>query len=154
MGPVVSTCFRVRYGETDQMGFVFNAHYLTWFEMGRTEYCRALSRPYALWEKEGLFLPVVEASIRYKSPLRYDDKVRLKTSVREVTPYSITFAYKVIREEDSRVAAEGSTKHAFCDRSGKLVREPEPFYRWLLKQLEQTMEEVVPCERKTDIARE
>jgi acyl-CoA thioester hydrolase len=154
MGPVVSTCFRVRYGETDQMGVVFNAHYLSWFEMGRTEYCRALSRPYTLWEKEGLFLPVVEASIRYKNPLRYDDRVRLKTSIREVAPCSITFVYKVIREEDSRVAAEGSTKHAFCDRSGKLVRKPEPFYRWLLEQLEQRKEEVVPRERKTDFARE
>jgi acyl-CoA thioester hydrolase len=122
--------------------------------MGRTEYCRALSRPYTLWEKEGLFLPVVEASIRYKNPLRYDDRVRLKTSIREVAPCSITFVYKVIREEDSRVAAEGSTKHAFCDRSGKLVRKPEPFYRWLLEQLEQRKEEVVPRERKTDFARE
>ncbi len=154
MGPIVLTNIRVRYGETDQMGFVFNSHYLSWFEIGRTEYCRALSRPYRLWEEGGVFLPVVEANLRFKNPLRYDDMVCIKTSVREVTPYTITFTYRVIREEDGRLAAEGSTKHAFCDRSGKLVREPEPFYGWLLEQLEQRREEVVPRERKTDFARE
>jgi len=53
MGPIVLTNIRVRYGETDQMGFVFNSHYLSWFEIGRTEYCRALSRPYRLWEEGG-----------------------------------------------------------------------------------------------------
>ena len=70
------TTIRVRYSETDQMKIVYNANYLAWFEIARTELCRKWGRPYTEWEAQGLMLPVVEAYCRYKSPARYDDDDR------------------------------------------------------------------------------
>lgn len=132
----IETKIRVRYGETDQMGFAFYANYLSWFEVGRSEFCRALSHPYKHWEEKGVMLPAVEAYVRYKHPLRYDDVAVIKTSVQEVKPYSVTFSYEVLLEENGRLVAEGWTRHAFCDPTGKLVKEPEPFYSWIKEQLE------------------
>ena len=66
---------RVRYGETDKMGVAYHSHYLNWFEMGRTEYCRESGKTFSQWESEGIMLPVVEAHCRYKSPLVYDNEI-------------------------------------------------------------------------------
>lgn len=143
MGPVVTTIIRVRFGETDKMGIVYHANYLTWFEIGRTEFCRALKEPYTKWEELGIFLPAVEARVRYKNPLKYDERVLIETRITEVTSYSISFSYRVKPEERSRLAAEGWTKHAFCGADGRLLREPEPFYGWLMEQTRSSVEEVV-----------
>jgi len=147
MGPVITSRIRVRYGETDQMGVVYYANYLVWFEVARTEYCRVLSFPYTEWEKQGVFLPAVESHARYRHSLRYDEVALVKTSVQEVKPHTITFSYQVIREEDDRLAAEGWTRHAFCGSDGGLVRRPEPFYSLLLEKIEQSVEEVVTREQ-------
>jgi len=143
MGPVVTTVIRVRFGETDKMGIVYHANYLTWFEIGRTEFCRALSAPYTKWEEQGIFLPVVEAHVRYKSPLKYDERALIETRIMEVTSHSVSFSYRVKPEERSRFAAEGWTRHAFCGADGRLLREPEPFYSWLMEQTRSSLEEVV-----------
>jgi len=143
MGPVVTTVIRVRYGETDQMGVVYYGNYLSWFEIGRTEFCRSLSTPYSEWEEQGFFLPAVEAYVRYKNPLKYDERVHIKTSIREVTSHSITFGYTVTSEERNRLAAEGWTRHAFCGPDGRLLKEPEPFYGWLKEISRSSSEEVV-----------
>lgn len=116
----IETRIRVRYGETDQMGIAFYANYLSWFEVGRTEFCRALSRPYRSWEEKGIILPAVESYVRYRHPLRYDDVAIIKTSVQEVKPYSVTFSYEVSLEESGRLAAEGWTRHAFVTPRGNL----------------------------------
>ena len=71
----LATTIRVRYSETDQMKIVYNANYLDWFEIARTELCRKWGRPYTEWEAQGLMLPVVEAYCRYKSPARYDHRL-------------------------------------------------------------------------------
>lgn len=143
MGPVVTTVIRVRYGETDQMGVVYYGNYLTWFEIGRTEFCRSLSEPYTKWEKLGIFLPAVEAHVRYKNPLKYDERVLVETRIGEVTSHSVSFSYRIKAEERSRLAAEGWTRHAFCGPEGRLLREPEPFYSWLRELTRSSAEEVV-----------
>lgn len=85
--------------------------------------------------------------MRYKNPLRYDERVLIKTSIREVTSHSITFDYRVTPEERSRLAAEGWTRHAFCGPDGRLLGEPEPFYSWLKEISRSSLEEVVQREQ-------
>lgn len=127
----LSTLIRVRYGETDRMGVVNNANYLNWFEIGRTEFCRQLGKSYADWEKEGLFLPVVEARCRYKNPAFYDDRIRIFTSLTGLKKFSLEFSYRLVKEGSSRPVAFGWTKHAMVDGSGKLIKGENPFLDWI-----------------------
>ena len=122
---------RVRYGETDQMGVAYYGRYLDWFEVGRTELCRAFGKTYKDWEQEGVLLPVVEAKCRYKSPLFYDDEIGIVTRVKDITDVSVVFLCQIIRESDGKFAAEGWTRHAFVDASGKLLRKGNPLATWM-----------------------
>ena len=87
--------FRVRYAETDQMGVVYHSHYLVWCEVGRTEHLRSLGTDYATVEKAGTTLAVAEASLRYHAPARYDDLVRVETTLSSVRSRVITFDYLI-----------------------------------------------------------
>lgn len=140
-GPVAR--IRVRYAETDAMGVAYHANALVWFETGRTEFCRSKGLPYREWEKAGVFLPVVEARCRYKHPARYDDLLDVLVDLLELSAYTVTFFYRIVRSEDGRLIAEGETKHGFCDRNGKLVKAPEPFFGWLQKIIGQSRKEGV-----------
>lgn len=117
----LETSIRVRYQETDRMGVVYYANYLTWFEIGRTEYFRELGFPYSSLEKEGIFLPVVKSYCEYKSPAYYDDLIKLKTSVKKFTPVKLIFWYNVYRKSPRKLLATGETVHAFVDEEGKPV---------------------------------
>jgi acyl-CoA thioester hydrolase len=119
----VSTELRVRYSETDQMGIVYHAHYLVWFEIGRTEWCRAAGYPYAAMERDGLFIPVtrVEASFRRRSS--YDDAVRIVTAMTDLSARGCTFGYRVENPDADRLA-DGATRHVFTDPKGRAIRAP------------------------------
>lgn len=123
---------RVRYSETDQMGIVYHANYLPWFEVGRTEFCRALGRVYSEWEAKGYLLPLSEAHCRYRSPARYDDVVVIlcRAPLEEIKPHSVLFEYRV-ELEDGKLLAEGWTRHAFVRPDGRLYRHDNEFQRWL-----------------------
>lgn len=136
----LTTQLRVRYQETDQMGVVYYANYLTWFEMARTEFCRELGRPYHDWEKEGIFLPVAESYCRYKHPARYDDHILISTSIRAIERCSLTFSYIVTRQADGKLVAEGWTKHAMINREGKLIKGANPFLDWVKDQVSDHVE--------------
>jgi acyl-CoA thioester hydrolase len=115
----VSTPIRVRYAETDQMGVVYYANYLVWFEIGRTDFCRSRGFAYREMESEdGLFIMVAEARCRYKAPARYDDDIEVRTSLREVRKRVLTFAYEVYRQPGEELLAEGDTVHVVTDRDG------------------------------------
>lgn len=115
---------RVRYAETDQMGFVYYANYFIWFEMARTEFFRALGVEYRKIEEEHrLYIPVVEAYCRYKSPLRYDDLVVIDVKLADMGATRITFDYEV--KKDSVITSVGTTKHAFINKEGKPVTIPK-----------------------------
>jgi acyl-CoA thioester hydrolase len=88
---------RVRYAETDQMGVVYHANYLIWCEIARTELIRRRLVSYAELEKQGVFLAVTDASIRYNAPARYDDLVRVATWLTEVRSRTVVFAYQIDR---------------------------------------------------------
>ena len=117
---------RVRYGDTDQMGFAYYAHYLRWFEIGRAEMLRSLGTSYHSVEQGGVWLPVLEARCRYHKPARYDDQVVIETGVLELRRASVRFGYRVVREADGVLLAEGTTEHPFTDPSGRPMRPP-PF---------------------------
>ena len=116
---------RVRYGDTDQMGFAYYAHYLRWFEIGRAEMLRSLGTSYRAVEETGTSLPVVEAHCRYLKPARYDDLLTLETGVDVLNRASVRFAYRVVREPGQELLATGHTAHCFMGRDGKPGR-PAP----------------------------
>jgi acyl-CoA thioester hydrolase len=89
--------FRVRYGETDQMGVVYHAHYLVWCEIGRTELMRSHGLPYSELEESGIMLAVAEASVRYGRAARYDETIRVRTVIERVQSRTITFGYTIER---------------------------------------------------------
>ena len=115
---------RVRYAETDKMGIVYYAHYLVWFEIGRTEWLRETGWTYRAMEEEGFGLPVIEAQCAYKMSARYDDELHIDTTARLVTPIRLAFDYRVERPADGQTIATGYTVHATIDRSGRPVRLP------------------------------
>lgn len=116
---------RVRYAETDQMGVVYYANYLVWFEVGRTDWLRDAGWTYRLMEEEeGVGLPVIEAHCAYKQPARYDDEIEIRTRGRLLSPVRLAFDYEVVRALDELVVATGTTVHAAVDRSGRPMRLP------------------------------
>ena len=125
----VTTEVRVRYAETDQMGIVYYANYLVWFEIGRVELLRSLGLAYSQLETDHqCILPVVEASCRYKSPARYDDRILIETRPSLLRGSVLKFAYRILRKnseaEEPRLLAEGETVHVVCD--DQLVKKPLP----------------------------
>ncbi len=117
------TEIRVRYQETDNMGVVYYANYLVWFEVARTEYLRSLGIAYRDLEEKGIYLIVASAGCQYKSPARYDDIVRVKTWISELRNTSLRFDYKL--HVASRLVATGESIHVFTNRSFKPMRIPE-----------------------------
>ena len=116
---------RVRYSETDAMGFLHHGNYFAYFEMGRTELLRAQGGTYRLMEEAGLFMVVVNVECKYRRPARYDDVLTLKTRVARVTPAKIEHEYRVFR--GTELLAEARSTLACIDRSGAVQRIPEAF---------------------------
>lgn len=119
------THLRVRYGETDQMGFVYHPNYLVWCEIGRTELLRELGYAYADMERRGVRLAVAEASLRYARSATYDDPIRVVTRMQDVRSRTMTFHYDVYREGDSpELLASAATTLIALDENGSPRRLP------------------------------
>ena len=123
-GPSTSRV-RVRYAETDKMGVVYYAHYLVWFEVGRTDLLRHAGWSYREMEAEGYALPVVDVQCVYRQPARYDDELEVRTSGSLMSPVRVEFLYEIVRPVDQVVLATGRTVHASLDREGRPCRLPE-----------------------------
>lgn len=117
--------FRVIYGDTDSGGVVYYANYLRYFEAARTEFMRDRAISYKEIEAQGFILPVVECHVRYKASARYDDLLLVETSLTEVKSRTCRFDYRVIRENDTKMLAQGFTTHAIVDLKGRLTKFPE-----------------------------
>ena len=116
---------RVIYGDTDQMGVVYYANYFRYFEFARSEYFRrAGGASYGEVEKQGLFMPVIEAHASYRSPLRYDDVAVIRTWIDNVRRASFTFRYELRREGEAAILTEGHTVHACVSREGRPTPMP------------------------------
>ena len=123
---------RVRYAETDQMGVVYYANYLVWFEVGRVEFIRQLGMSYKSMEREdGAMIAVAEATARYKAPARYDDELIIRTSLAGVRGSVVRFRYAVVRPEKlddtETLLCEGETVHVVVGRDMKRRDMPEAY---------------------------
>lgn len=118
-----TTSVRVRYADTDKMGITYYSKYLEWFEVGRTEMLRDIGFPYTQLEKEGIGLPVVEAYCRYHRAAKYDQLLRIVSTVKALPRVTIRIDYKIYDEQ--MLLVEGYTTHPFIGISGKPVRAPK-----------------------------
>jgi len=119
---------RVRYAETDQMGVVYHANYLVWFEIGRVELMRQRGLNYKEMEsEEDCGIAVVEATARYKAPARYDDELIIETSVLKARGPIIRFGYKILRVTDGLLLCEGETVHVVVGRDMKRRKLPKKY---------------------------
>jgi acyl-CoA thioester hydrolase len=114
------------------MRVVYHAHYLVWFEIGRTELMRELGCRYGeVEEREGIYFPLREIGARYHAPARYDDVLEIHTGLRSVGGASMRFEYRLTHREDGCLLASGFTEHAAVGENGRPRRLPEELRRRL-----------------------
>jgi len=106
--------FRVRYGETDQMGIVYHGNYAQYFEMGRTEWLRKMGFSYKQMEADGIMLPVISLNINYHKSARYDDLIKVKTKLVKKPTAKIEFEYEITNENDT-ILTTGNSVLVFMD---------------------------------------
>ena len=129
------TEIRVRYAETDQMGIVHNSNYLIWFEVGRSEFCRARGFSYKeMEEKESALMVVAESYCRYKSPAYYEDVLTIRTRVEDIRSRSLRFVYEIFRASDDVLLAEGETLHLVTDGNKRVRSLPAGYKEKLLAE--------------------
>jgi acyl-CoA thioester hydrolase len=114
------------------MGIVYHGHYIAWFEVGRTEYCRAAGLPYRTLEDSGLLILVTAVECKFRRSARYDDDVRIATRLTELASRGLAFGYEAL-DRDGQLLAEGTTRHVFADAAGKPTRAPAEVVRALSK---------------------
>lgn len=107
---IVETPIQVRYQETDMMGVVYHANYLVWFEIGRTAFVDSLGFKYSDIEKKGVLSPVIDATMSFKTPVRYGDEAYVRTWVKEYDGLRVTYGYEV-KHGNGEIAVTGETKH-------------------------------------------
>jgi len=141
MVEVVRTRVRVRYAETDQMGVVYHANYLLWFEVGRVEFMRAHGLSYKQMEQEeGCMIAVAEVTARYKAPARYDEELVVETRLVNARGSLVRFGYRVVRDADDVLLCEGETLHVVVGRDMKRRRLPGKYEERLAAHV-QSMEQ-------------
>jgi acyl-CoA thioester hydrolase len=116
---------RVRYAETDQMGVVYYANYLVWFEVGRTDFLREMGWSYRELEQAGYVLPVIAVSCAYHRPARYDEELEIRTRGTLLSPVRLVFDYEIVRAAGAERIVTGRTEHASVSPEGRPVRLPQ-----------------------------
>lgn len=107
---------RVRYAETDQMGYVYYGNYAQYYEIGRVEWLRSTGFSYNEMEKRGIMLPVLTLNVKYIKPIFYDDEITIRTIVTELPKTRMAFQYKLLNGQGILVN-EGETTHVFASKS-------------------------------------
>lgn len=119
------TTLRVRYGETDQMGYAYYGYYATYYEVARVESLRQLGMTYRELEAMGVIMPVLENRTKFLAPALYDDLLRIVTTIRERPGVRIRFEYEIFNES-GKLINQGETMLVFIDkRTNKPCRPPE-----------------------------
>lgn len=122
---VHETKLRVRYGETDTMGYVYYGVYASYYEVARTEMVRELGMPYSRMEEEGIALPVIHLECKFLKPAVYDDLLTVRTCLRSMPTAKITFDYEIFNEEGVKLNT-GTTSLVFTNKAtGRPTRPPE-----------------------------
>jgi acyl-CoA thioester hydrolase len=121
------TKIRVRYGETDQMGYVYYGNYPLYYEVARTDMIRKLGWPYKKIEENGIMLPVLSLNVKYIKPAYYDDELTIKTVIRKLPSARIEFEYEVYNEQNELIN-KGETTLVFVDmKTGRPIGAPQAF---------------------------
>ena len=124
----IETIINVRYAETDQMGIVYYANYLVWFEVGRVAWCKAKGFHYADMESnDKLFLMVAESACRYKAPARFEDDIVVRTALAKATDKVIRYQYEIRRKGNWELLATGETAHVVTDTNFRPSRLPDHY---------------------------
>ena len=128
---ISETSVRVRYAETDQMGYVYYGHYAMYYEVARVESLRQLGLTYRELEEMGVMMPVLENRSKYIAPARYDDLLRIVTTLREKPGVRIRFEYDIYNSENTLIH-QGETVLVFINKStNRPCRQPEAMERVL-----------------------
>jgi len=120
-----SSRIRVRYAETDQMGYAWHGNFLVWFEVARTDLLRLHGMTYRELEEQDLRLPVIETGVRYLRPARYDDELEVHARLEQLSGVRMRFGYEVSRAGTDGPLATGFTAHASVGADGRPRRLPE-----------------------------
>ena len=127
----VETPISVRYAETDQMGIVYYANYLVWFEVGRVAWCRAKGFQYAEMEaRDKRLMVVAESSCRYKAPAHFGEEVIVRTSLAKATDRVIRYRYEILEKDTRRLLATGETAHVVTDPQFGPARLPANYRKF------------------------
>ena len=122
---------RVRYAETDQMGYVYYGNYATYYEVGRVEFMRSLGFTYRELEEQGIMMPVVENTSRFIRPARYDDLLTVKVMVKKMPQNKMTFEYEIYNEQEKLINL-GETVLAFVNmKNGRPISAPDSIVKLL-----------------------
>lgn len=127
-----STHIRVRYGETDQMGYLYYGNYALYYEVGRTDAIRNLGLSYKAMEEQGIALPVAECNLQYLRPAYYDDLLLVKTIIREIPADSFIEFHTEIYNDKNKLINKGRTRLVFYDIA---ARKKAPTPEFLLEKL-------------------
>ena len=130
-----TTRFRVRYGETDQMGYVYHGNYAPYIEMGRTEWLRDLGLSYNQMEMDGIMLPVYALSIRYIQPAFYDQVLEITTSIKKLPSVRIEFIYEIRNQKGELITTAETTLVFINKKTGKPIQCPEYFLKKIKQKL-------------------
>ncbi len=121
------TNIRIRYSETDKMGYLHHANYLNYFETGRTEMLRSMGMTYKEMEQDGILLPVLSANINYNAPSYYDDVLTVKTFMKKKPGIKVFFEYEIYNE-NSLLICTGNTTLVFVDAVSRKPRRPPHYF--------------------------
>lgn len=122
----------VRYVETDAQGVVHHANYLSWFEEGRSEFLRQQGCFYSDMERDGFFVIVAKATVEYRSPSFYEDRITIATTVEKGKGRLLEFSYRATNQ-DGVLVAEGQTRHLVLNAERRLVSMPDKYQQLLNK---------------------
>ncbi len=112
---------KAQYHETDQMGIIHHTNYVNWLEEARTDYFEKIGCSYAQLENEGIMSPVVSIQVKYKTPVRYGDVVRIHVAMTKYTGLKLGLHYEILNEVTGEICAEAVSEHCFLDASGKIL---------------------------------
>ena len=134
MSFVHKTFLRPRYADTDQMGIVHHAKYFEYFEIARTELLRSLGLPYAQLENEGYLLPLIDCYAKFTRPIKYDQLIRIETTLENFKGARIHLSYKIFSEDTNELLSEGFTKHSWVKRGTLKPTKPPIKFLELVQQ--------------------
>ncbi len=127
----IETVVSVRYAETDQMGIVYYANYLVWFEVGRVAWCKAKGFQYAEMEsRDNRFLMVAEANCRYKAPAHFSEDIVVRTAIKKATDRILRYQYEVRRKSSWELLATGETAHVVTDAQFRPSRLSDKYRKY------------------------